>query len=457
MSEPPLKKIKTGAFSRRFELAKTGALFGARSLFDSALNAAGLDQDASGSRRRNMEFLVHELGKLKGSVVKVGQLMATYGEYLLPPEVSEVLHELEDDTPPLVWGAIEKQLRRELGEERLAELEISQQPVAAASLGQVHRARCKVTGADIALKIQYPGVAETIDADFDAVIRLLRLARLLESSRAVDEWLRDVRELLYREIDYVHEHDQMVFAARQLRGDDAFFVPAVHERYCTPRVLAMDWAEGVSVNDVDMGSLSQARRDKLSRDLLRLFLIEFYDWRRMQTDPNFGNYLIQLDPVGDNDRLVLLDFGAMRDIPESFSRQFGAMVSAAWHNDREWFIRASIELQFMREHYPQKVLDDFADVGMDIIEPLKPDLSGVVAEALNANGDYHWRNSELPKRIAKRAVKASLSKHFAVPPKEFMFVIRKLMGVYAMISALDGQFNGAPLLRPYITDISDSS
>ncbi len=450
MSETPLKKIKTGAFSRRLELAKTGVLFGARGLFDSAMNAAGLDQDASGSRRKNMEYLVHELGRLKGSVVKVGQLMATYGEYILPPEVSEVLHQLEDDTPPLVWSEIEKQLRRELGPERLAELDINTTPVAAASLGQVHRARCLKTGADIALKIQYPGVAETIDADFDAVIRLLQLARLLESSRAVDEWLRDVRELLYREIDYVHEHDQLVYAARQLRDDKAYVVPAVFERYCTPRILAMSWAEGVSVNQLDMEALSQSRRNALSSALLRLFLIEFYDWRRMQTDPNFGNYLIQLDPEGVNDKLVLLDFGAMRDIPEDFTAQFGAMVDAAWHNDREAFIKASIELQFMRAEYPQNVLDDFADVGMDIIEPLKPDFSNVIPGALNADGDYHWRDSELPKRIAKRAVKASLSKHFAVPPKEFMFVIRKLMGVYAMISALNGQFNGAPLLRPYI-------
>ena len=192
----------------------------------------------------------------------------------------------------------------------------------------------------------------------------------------------------------------------------------------------------------------KGRRNELGKALLRLFLIELFQWRRMQTDPNFGNYRVRIDPDGERDKLVLLDFGAMRLLPVTFAERFCEMMVAAFHRDREAFRQCSIDLGFMKADFPEAVLDNFVDIGIDIAEPLRP-AAEAPAEALD-DGLYNWRRSNLPKRIAKRAVAASISTYFALPPKDFLYVMRKLMGVYALIAQLDARFDGEPVFREFL-------
>ncbi len=450
--KPAIKRLKTGAFSRRLQLSGASVRYGARALTQSARERFS-DSDspkARAQRQHNVDRFVAEIGKLKGSVVKVGQILATYGEYLLPPEVVEALHTLVDDTPPLQWKVMEKTLRRRLGEQRFAELDIDPKPLAAASMGQVHRATHRVTGEKLCIKVQYPGVAKTIDADLNAVIRLLRLARLLESTRAVDDWLRDVRELLHQEVDYRCEREHLEQARAALAGDPHYIVPRVYPEYSSDKLLTMSYEPGLPANSAAVAALSQGRRNVLGRALLRLFLTELYDWRSMQTDPNFGNYLVRTHESG-HDQWVLLDFGAMRAIPDSFGQRFTAMIEASCRGDRAGFLDGAIALGFMKADFPAQVLEDFADIGMALTEPLKAGSSEVPAQALGGGGQYHWRDAELPKRIGKRAIQASLSRYFALPPKEFMYVMRKLMGVYAIVAALDAEFNGDELMAPYLS------
>jgi predicted unusual protein kinase regulating ubiquinone biosynthesis (AarF/ABC1/UbiB family) len=196
--EKPLHQLKTGGFARRLELSKLGLRYGSRALRQNLRERfSGDDDDALVKRRENIDFFVGELGRLKGSVVKIGQMMATYGDYMMPPEVADALHQLEDNTPPMSWAIIEKALQNELGAEALSALDIDQQPLAAASLGQVHRARLLATGEELCIKVQYPGVEDTIDADFNAVLTLLKVSRLLASTRNIDDWFGDFLLLLH--------------------------------------------------------------------------------------------------------------------------------------------------------------------------------------------------------------------------------------------------------------------
>ena len=454
MADDSLKKLNTGAMSRRFALAKTSAQFGGRALgqkiWQGVLGTSATEA-AKKQKQENLDWLVDELGKMKGSVVKVGQILATYGEYMLPPDVTEALHRLEDSTPALAWPNIRATLVKELGEERLADLDIEEKAFAAASLAQVHKAVRKSDGTELCIKVQYPGVDKTIDADLNAVITMLKLSKMLDSTLNLEGWLSEMRALLHREVNYHYEREQLELAAGALEGNTELKVPTVYPDYCTQRVLVMSWEQGHNLASAPVAELSQARRNSLSRALLALFLQEVFDWNRMQTDPNFGNYLIQIDEHGEQDRLVLLDFGAVRAAPDHFVTHFREMISAAWFRDTERFISEALELRFIEAHFPAALKQSIAEVGLDLIEPLQPDLSAVAPEALNEKGEYLWRDSKLPKRIAKRALGASLSKHFAVPPTEFMFVIRKLMGVYTLISAMDGKFKSDDLLRPYVS------
>ena len=446
-----LHKLRTGAFSRRYELAKTGIKFGSRLMADSAKRRLGFSDEADTAERRqeNAQYLVKEMGKLKGSVVKVGQILATYGEYLFPEEITAALHSLEDSTPPMSWKAIENALQRELGEDLLAELDVEPSPIAAASLGQAHRARVKSTGEELCLKIQYPGVENTIDADLNAVIRLLRGMRVLESTRAMDDWLNAVRELLHLEVDYRREREQLVFTADAVKQHPTLKVPSVHDRYCSQRVLAMSFEQGSSINSQWTKALPQEQRDTLGHALLELFFLELCDWQRMQSDPNFGNFLVQQQSDGSC-RLVLLDFGAMRPVEPDFCDGFQTMVAASAHRQRERFLQQAIALGFMKAHFPDSVLNDFADVGMNIGEPLWVESNDWPEFAVDDQGRYSWRDSNLPKRVAKQAMRASLSTHFALPPTEFMFVIRKLMGVFTLIAALDARFDCSDIRQRWL-------
>ena len=446
-----LDRIHTGAFSRRLQLSKAGLRYGSRAIGQSIWQRLqGDEASAAKARRENIEYFVKEVGKLKGSVVKIGQIMATYGDYLLPPEVVDALHSLEDDTPPMSWPAIEKVLRKELGAQRMAELDIDETALAAASLGQVHRATLRSTGEALCIKVQYPGVHNTIDADFNAVLQLLKISRLLQSTRSAEDWFSDIRVLLHKEVDYFQERRDMDFVRESLSEDSRFVVPKSYPAFCTQRVLTMSYEPGSPVGSPEVAALSQPRRNRLGRAILDEFLTELFQWRRMQTDPNFGNFRVRIDDRGEADRLILLDFGAMRLLPSDFADEFCAMMLAAYHRDREAFLQRSLSLGFMKSHFPEDILENFVDIGIDIAEPLRAIDDGVPGQAIAGDGSYDWHVSQLPKRIAKRALAASISKYFALPPKEFLYVMRKLMGVYALISQLRAQFGGEESIKPYL-------
>lgn len=453
-----LSKIKTGSFERRLSLTKAGIVAGSRmagsltaSLFQSA-------EQKAVSRRlalsREAQYLADELGRLKGSVVKIGQIMALYGEHFLPVEVTQALHTLEENTQALDWAVIRGTLFENLGQTRFAELEIDEVPIGTASLGQVHRARIKETGEQICLKIQYPGVAEAIDADLDSVAQILRLANMVSRGSDFDEWLEEVREMMHREVDYTLEASTTEHFCALVRDDPRYVVPKVFSRYCSSKVLATSFEEGWHVGSEQVRRLPQEIRNQLGKDFLDLFLNELFVWHEIQTDPNFGNYRVRFD--GDSAQLVLLDFGAVQRYEDSFVQPVCNMIRAAYQDNLPAVTEAGIALDFMRKEWPEDVLEQFAKVCVAVLEPLAPKArveqtsSEEGLTCYDQDGQYLWSESDLPTRVAKRATRSAISRHFKIPPKEFVFLNRKLVGVYTFISVLDARFNGEPILLKYL-------
>ena len=183
------RSLKRRAIPRSLSMSLAGIRAGGALAVDSAMQKimgkGGEDEDSEFARREARRF-VNELGKLKGTYVKIGQMMALFGEHFLPPVLAEAMHGLGNQTEPLHWESIEPVLRESLGE-KFAELEIERAALAAASLAQVHRARVLATGEEICLKVQYPGLADVIDSDFDAVVRMLVLARWVQAGRDLDD------------------------------------------------------------------------------------------------------------------------------------------------------------------------------------------------------------------------------------------------------------------------------
>lgn len=450
-----MSEIKTGSFERRLSLTRAGLVAGSRFAGHMTMSLFSGKESRQRKRSRILSeqagYLVEELGKLKGSVVKIGQVMALYGEHFLPVEVTEALHTLEDKTHSLDWSVIRGVLYQELGAENMSQLDIEEEPIGSASLGQVHRAVIKTSGEEICLKVQYPGVAQAVDADLDAVAQLLKLARIVSAGPTFDDWLEEVRLMMHREVDYLLEAQTTDHFYQLLCKDPRFVVPSVYFDYSSAHVLATSYERGESISSPLVSELSLARRNALARGALELFLNELYVWHEIQTDPNFGNYRIRVAREGDQDQIVLLDFGAVQKYPLKFIKPVCQMINAAYRSDLDAVIKGGIELHFMQDDWPESILHEFGRICIDVLEPLARDFGGSEYVVLNEQGEYCWAESDLPSRIARRAARSAISRYFKVPPKEFVFLNRKLVGVYTFISVLKAEFNGQDLLSRYIT------
>ncbi len=448
-----IKSIKSGSLARGISLARAGLIAGVN------LGSYSLSSLlATGERRQELrqqmlteqaQLLAQELGRLKGSVMKVGQMLALYGDqFLLPPEVVAVLRTLQDNSPPLEWEALQPVLEQELDSRRLAELEVDPSPLAAASLGQVHRARRRRDGRELCIKIQYPGVAESIDSDLNTLSKLLLFAQVLPAGFNLSEMLTEVRQMLAREIDYRQELQTTERFRQLLQEDKRFRVPETFPEYSTQRILTTSYEPGFTMDGPQARTFSQARRNRLGAAALELFLREFFDWNLVQTDPHFGNYRLRPDPAGEQDQLVLLDFGAVRRFSDTFRFAYYELVRAAFWKDKERLWKAAMDLNFMPANVPQSALERFAEMCFLVIEPFTQAEPG--APFFNPAGEYRWGASDLTQRVALAASKASLSFSFRVPPKEFIFLHRKLGGVFVFLAELDTELKARPLLLPYM-------
>ncbi len=452
MSDDRLSRLKTGAFERRFSIAKASVVAGSRLAASAAGSMFSAPEDRASARRRALgeqaEYLVREMGKLKGSVVKIGQMMALYGEHFLPEEITSALHKLNDSTTALHWHTLEPIVRAELGH-RFDDLDINPEPLGAASLAQVHRARRRSDGKELVLKIQYPGVADAIDSDLALVTHMLKLTRAVPQTRDFDEWLDEVRHMMHREVNYPLEAETTRHFRDYLKDDDRFIVPQIFSEYCTERLLVMSYEQGVPVNSPTVLALSPQRRNAIATAALDICCKEVFLWGQIQTDPNFGNYLLRLGD-GDTtpDRIILLDFGAVREFPDDLLSLARGLTKAAFQNDREAMRNAMKGFRFF-DGLQGNARESFIDLAFLAFEPFS-DLSKAPPEVLNADGDYCWARSRLHVRATSLAARSAASKHFSVPPKEFMFLSRKFMGAYTFMTVMDAQIRARDLLAQYL-------
>ncbi|MES0874513.1 ABC1 kinase family protein [Sinimarinibacterium thermocellulolyticum] len=447
-----ITSLKTRPLERSVALTRLGVGAGAKIVAHSIANIFRGEVERNDANRefyrRQAEVLADELGQLKGSVMKAGQMLSLYGQYFLPEEAVSVLSSLQDDTPPVDWKVVRPVLERALGRKRLAELDIDEVPLAAASLGQVHRARRRADGLQLCVKIQYPGVADAIESDIRTLSRLLLMTRLTPKSLDLTPVFNEVREMLHREVDYESErHFTEVFAER-LTHDPRFVVPRVIGEYCSDQVLTTTYEHGLNVRDAKVQALAQARRDRLGQAFLELFLTEFFDWGMVQSDPHFGNYRVRIGDDEASDRFVLLDFGATRVFGRGFIDGYAKIVRGAIGGDRQRLIDGATAIGLMKPGFPRSVLDGFAELCELIVEPFAhADDTRVPARLRTADGRYRWGESDLPMRASRVAALNALSVHFRVPPREIVFLHRRLAGVFIMLAALRSELAARPLLE----------
>lgn len=445
----PLDTLKTSPLQRRLSIAKTSLTLG-KNWAKSGVTGFFLSKEEKQRQKHVLlqeqaDYLVRELGKLKGSVVKVGQMLALYGEHFLPVEVVRALHTLDADTAPLAWHSIYEVLKSELGE-RVCDFEIERTPIGTASLAQVHKAVHKFTGKEVVFKVQYPNVATAIDSDLSIFKHLLKVTNVVPQTKALDAWFEEVRELLHREVDYQLEAQTTKRFANYLADNPDYVVPTIYDNYSTARLICMSFEAGTALGDLALMALSQDRRNRLGQLAIDIVLKEIFCWGEMQTDPNFGNYLVCLGEHGEPDKLVLLDFGAIKQFDDKLLTIAKNLLIAGHHQDQEQMMMAMTGYDFF-DNLTGKAKEDVAQVFLLACEPfaMTDKLSGDKLDG----GRYVWADSDLYARVMNHAKKGMTSVQFSLPPKEMMFISRKFIGAYALLSALDARTDGQALMGDF--------
>ena len=449
---PKNQTIRRGALSRALSVSLAGARAGGVFAIDGALKRLRGEEAGDDARLdREARRFAQELGKLKGSYVKIGQLFALLGEHFLPAPLTRALHELEAETEPMLWADIAPHFRAALGAQ-FDELDIEPQALAAASLAQVHRARIKSTGHEVVLKAQYPELAAVLDDDFNAVVRMLRLARWIPASRDFDSWLTTLHEQLHAEIDYPREQAMALAFASALdhhanltETQVALKVPQFWQAYCGDQVLTLDYVEGHRAGSAAVAALPQGTRNALGRLMLELFFIEVFELGLVQTDPNFGNYLIS----DSGDELTLLDFGSVMALDDSVRRALCETIVAGLLGDDALLLDALVRLGCLPSDAESHAQETFKTFVTNLLEPLRS-AHQLPAEYLNGHGEYCWGRSELINRTGRHVARSMTSRQFAIPSGDFAMVARKLTGVFTFIAVLDAEFNGDEIAAPFL-------
>ncbi|MFL1732273.1 ABC1 kinase family protein [Moraxella oculi] len=446
----PLNQLKTSALQRRLSIAKTSLNIGAH-WAKSGVSGLFLSKEEKQTQKQILlqeqaDYLVRELGKLKGSVVKIGQMLALYGENFLPKEVINALHTLDDNTTPLSWHLIYEALKHEIGE-RVHDFDIERTPIGTASLAQVHKAVHKFSGRTVVFKVQYPNVADAIDSDLAIFKQLLKITNAVPQTKALDDWFLEIQNLLHTEVDYRTEANTTKRFAQYLANDDRYIVPTIFDNYSTDRLICMSFETGISLNDPRLRQLPQDRRNALGQAAIEIVIRELFEWGEMQTDPNFGNYLVRIDDDG-KDQLVLLDFGAIRRFDDQLLTIAKNLMAAGYHQDKQQMKAAMTGYEFF-DKLNGKPKDDMAELFLLACQPFaNPAL--IEQQFIDENGLYRWADSRLYHRVMASAKNGMASFEFSLPPKEMMFISRKFIGAHTLLVALDSRTNSDALIKPYI-------
>lgn len=313
--------------------------------------------------------IVDTLCRMRGAVLKLGQMLSIQDEKTVPPHVSALFQRVRDHAFAMPPSQLRATLATEWGTESWQNdlfLAFDECPVGAASIGQVHRGMLKpgVGGTDprgepveVAVKVQYPGVAKSIDADV-ANLKLLMSLHILPPGMFVDKILAELRTELSGECQYKLEASKQM-RYRSLVGQDAdlsklFYVPRVFPSLSTDQVLVSEFVRGVTIDSLAAHQdVPQALRNHVATQFMRLTLTELFEWRFMQTDPNYSNYLFN----AEQQKVYLLDFGASREYAEDFIADYLDVVAAAAMGDRAKIIEKSIALGFLTGREVPEMVD----------------------------------------------------------------------------------------------------
>jgi len=428
---------KPASGSRRFlklagMTASVAGRYAGSKLMGLVQSAEGASLARAAAHARNGEAIARTLGELKGAVMKVGQMASLAGE-VLPKEVVAALGTLQREAPPMPFETIAAQIERELGRSPDALFErFDRAPWAAASIGQVHRAR--LDGREVVVKVQYPGVDESADSDLAQLKLALRASGLVQVPKeALDELFAELRDRLREELDYGLEAENVrVFRAFHRERHPFVVVPEPIGERSTRRVLTLAWEPGDSLGALPAASYGQAVRDRIGEHLVRAFLAQLFELHAIQADPNPANFAARLDGT-----LVLYDFGCVKRIPDEVLAPWKGTLRAALDEEWEAVDRCLIELGVRRPDGPPPGADFYAAWRAIFAEPL-------------LTPGYDFGASRIAEKTMALAPRFFARLDSFQPAARIAYLDRAIAGHFGNLRNLGVRGSFGPILRAYL-------
>lgn len=357
---------------------------------------------------------------------------------MLPPALQTVLVRVQDSADYMPASQRDSVLAANLGPDwRSLFSEFTEIPMAAASIGQVHRGVLASNNQPVAIKVQYPGVASSISSDLSNLGLLLTASKLLPKGLYLDKTIANARTELAWECDYVREADAAKRFSMLLAGEaDTFRVPRIIEQASGAQVLTMELMSGTAVTKM-IPELTQEDRDFIGTAILGLCLREVAIYRFMQTDPNWTNFLYN----PHDKKIELLDFGASREYPEEFVQLYTSLLKAAAEGDREAVEALSVKLGYLTGMETKQMTQAHIDSILTLAEPFSKDAPEL----------YDFEKQTVTDRV-RAQIPLMIRERLTPPPEETYSLHRKLSGAFLLCARLQSRVPCRKIFREALGD-----
>ncbi|XP_048259041.1 atypical kinase COQ8B, mitochondrial-like [Haliotis rufescens] len=422
------RRVPASRVSRLFSYGGLAAGLGAGAIAEVARRSLGImdDNAAKGQgildsspflTEANAERIVNTLCRVRGAALKLGQMLSIQDNSFINPQLQKIFERVRQSADFMPSSQMRRALTKQLGSDWRSKLEtFDEKPFAAASIGQVHRGTL-LDGRQIAMKIQYPGVAKSIDSDINNLMAMLRVGNLLPEGMYVENVMTVARRELAWEVDYNREAKCSNRFRNLLKDHPEFHIPEVIEELTASQVLTTEFVEGMPLDQcVD---LDQETRDKLGESVLKLCLLELFVFRFMQTDPNWSNFFYN----PSTGKLVLLDFGASREFDKSFVDKYIKVIKAASVGDRDTILSGSIDMGFLTGYETKVMMDAHVDAVT------------ILGEAFATAHTFDFSMQSTTHRI-QNLVPVMLKHRLTPPPEETYSLHRKMSGAFLLCTKL---------------------
>ncbi|CAH1592236.1 putative ABC transporter [Vibrio owensii] len=404
--------------------------------------AEGTKQIAKGNKPKakdllltpqNIARLTDQLAHLRGAAMKLGQMLSMDAGDVLEPELADILSRLRSNADPMPAKQLNGVMEGSLGANWKAEfLSFNFKPIASASIGQVHQAYSDA-GDNLAVKVQYPGIRKSIDSDVDNVGTLLKVVGLIPESVDYKGLLEEAKKQLHDEADYVREAQFAIRYHDALKEHPHFVVPKIHTESSSDSVLAMEFIDGSPIEQIE--HYDQSTRDFVMHSLLELLFRELFEFKMVQTDPNFANYLY----IENTRQIGLLDFGATREYSERFSTGYRQAFASVVNNDEQGLNEALEQIGF----FSQTILPDQRQAILDLVK--------MACEPMLVDELYDFKASGLAQKLREAGTILSMEQEYwHTPPADALFLHRKIGGMYLLAARIGAKVNIRQLVSPYL-------